>query len=63
VRDHGAGIEDSVSLAKGIGLRNTMERLERLYGSQQSFAIRNADGGGAMVEIRLPLAGQKPGQP
>jgi signal transduction histidine kinase len=58
VRDHGAGIDDSVSLAKGIGLRNTMERLTRLYGNQQSFAIRNADGGGAMVEIRLPLAGQ-----
>lgn len=58
VRDHGAGIDDSASLTTGIGLRNTMERLERLYGSQQSFAIRNADGGGAMVEIRLPMAGK-----
>ncbi len=62
VRDHGPGIDNLVPLTKGIGLRNTIERLERLYGSRQSFAIRNAESGGAIVEIRLPLAGQKTGQ-
>jgi sensor histidine kinase YesM len=55
IRDYGPGIDNAVPVVKGIGLRNTMERLERLYGTGQSFAIRNADGGGAVVEIRLPL--------
>lgn len=55
VRDHGAGIRDSEPLATGIGLRNTVERLQGLYGSNHSFEVRNAEGGGAIVEICLPL--------
>ena len=57
VRDHGLGIDGSKPLNKGIGLRNTAERLQRLYGPQQSFEIRNAADGGAITEIRVPLAG------
>ena len=39
---------------RGIGVRNTMERLSRLYGSEQRFTLQpNADGG-TLVEIRLP---------
>lgn len=55
IRDHGVGIHDSQTRNAGIGLRNTAERLERLYGEQQSFDIRNAPDGGALVEIRLPF--------
>jgi sensor histidine kinase YesM len=54
VRDHGPGIDDSKPVPDGIGLRNTAERLKRLYGGNQSFSIRNAEDGGAIVEIRLP---------
>ncbi len=61
VRDHGDGLHDSKPLAMGIGLRNTVERLQGLYGIDQSFEIRNAEGGGAIVEICLPLqTSQKP---
>jgi two-component sensor histidine kinase len=55
VRDHGPGVDDSSRLATGIGLRNTIDRLERLYGSRGSLQICTANGGGALVEIRLPL--------
>jgi signal transduction histidine kinase len=55
VRDHGPGIDDSKPPAFGIGLRNTAERLQRLYGGEQSFEIRNATDGGAIVEVRVPF--------
>ena len=55
IRDHGPGLDPALSFEEGIGLRNTRERLEKLYGERQSFAIRNAEGGGARVEIRLPF--------
>lgn len=55
VRDHGAGLPDSKPSATGIGLRNTAERLQGLYGINHSFEIRNVQGGGAIVEICLPL--------
>jgi two-component system, LytTR family, sensor kinase len=53
VRDHGPGLPPG--LTRGIGLRNTAERLERLYGKQQSVSIENAAGGGTIVELRVPL--------
>ena len=53
VRDHGPGLPDRIT--RGIGLRNTAERLERLYGERQSVRIENADGGGTIVELRVPL--------
>lgn len=55
VRDRGPGIETIEPLRFGIGLRNTSERLEKLYGPRHRFEIRNAEGGGAIVEIRLPF--------
>ena len=55
VRDHGPGIGDAKLLKFGVGLRNTVERLERLYGQEQSFELLNASGGGAIVNIRLPF--------
>ncbi len=56
IRDLGPGLDPSVPFNEGIGLRNTRERLERLYGDRQSFTIRNADGGGLVVELRFPFS-------
>ena len=55
VRDHGPGIDQSNPLPFGIGLRNTTDRLQRIYGEEQSFQIENAEGGGTNVRIRFPL--------
>jgi two-component system LytT family sensor kinase len=38
----------------GVGLSNTRERLERLYGAAQRFEIGNAPGGGVEVTLTLP---------
>jgi two-component system LytT family sensor kinase len=56
VEDDGPGLVAAVQSATnhGIGLSNTATRLERLYGADQEFAMRNADGGGLLVSIKLP---------
>lgn len=58
IRDHGPGFSD-FTMGGGIGLRNTAERLQRLYGKEQSFNIRNADEGGAIVELKIPFSRAK----
>jgi two-component system, LytTR family, sensor kinase len=55
VRDHGPGLQPATNGNGGLGLRNTCERLKRLYGSQQSFCLRNAADGGAIAELRIPF--------
>ncbi len=57
VRDRGPGIDAAPAsfLGKGIGLTNTAERLQRLYGPRQSFDIANAPGGGLLVALELPF--------
>jgi two-component system LytT family sensor kinase len=56
VRDHGPGVQTNGSSSQeGLGLRNTCERLERLYGNGQSFTLRNADDGGAIAELYIPF--------
>jgi two-component system, LytTR family, sensor kinase len=56
VRDNGPG---SVPAARdgrqGVGLSNTTARLERLYGTDQHFALVSLEEGGTMAEVRLPL--------
>lgn len=54
VRDHGPGLP-AMPEKTGIGLRNTKERLERLYGATQSLSVRTAGDGGAEVEVMLPF--------
>jgi len=51
VRDHGPGVSESPA---GVGLGNTRARLEQHYGGTASFALRDAEGGGAIAEIVLP---------
>jgi two-component system LytT family sensor kinase len=42
-------------LSRGVGLANTIARLERLYGSHQSFAISNLEPQGVAVFLSLPV--------
>ncbi|MGH8150959.1 MAG: sensor histidine kinase [Steroidobacteraceae bacterium] len=56
VHDNGPGLASGKSLAvEGVGLRNTRQRLEQLYGAEQSLALRTADGGGLVAEVSLPF--------
>ncbi len=68
VRDHGPGMPDggprlrtqakpsdaNMGSRSGLGLSNTAERLEALYGADHEFSIENAAGGGLSVRMRLP---------
>lgn len=40
---------------QGIGLANTRERLQELYGGQQSFTVDHGEQAGWTVEIKLPF--------
>lgn len=53
VRDHGPGIEGK--RPNGIGLSNTAERLEKLYGGTHRLGLRNADDGGLVVTVEVPF--------
>jgi sensor histidine kinase YesM len=55
VRDDGPGISSDAVAANGIGLRNTRERLEKLYGPFHSFQLTPAQGGGLQVTITIPF--------
>ncbi|TDJ65750.1 MAG: hypothetical protein E2O39_17575 [Planctomycetota bacterium] len=71
VRDDGAGFPDEILAAsravvaedgaRRIGLENDRERLRVLFGEAQSFELSNAEGGGAVVRIRVPRAGASHG--
>jgi signal transduction histidine kinase len=56
VRDHGPGIHPSPRKggpSKGVGLTNTAERLERLYGGSDRLDLRNDDG--LVVTVKVPF--------
>jgi signal transduction histidine kinase len=57
VSDDGVGLPAPGQAAhdgSGIGLRNTRARLERMYGPEHSFSIRNVAPHGVCVQIRIP---------
>jgi two-component system, LytTR family, sensor kinase len=56
VRDNGPGlIAPRTGGGGGLGLRNTMARLEHLYGARQRLTLRPAtDGSGTIAEVVLP---------
>jgi LytS/YehU family sensor histidine kinase len=49
----GNGTADSI--AKGIGLTNTEERLQTLYGADHGFALQWMDSGGCEVTLDVPF--------
>ena len=58
VKDDGIGLPEGwdSSADAGVGLANTRERLNEMYGEAHHFAIKNrADGNGVVVDIDLPL--------
>ena len=56
VRDYGIGIgNDGLAPSDGIGLRNTDERLEQLYGPARRLDLRDASEGGLLVTARVPF--------
>jgi two-component system LytT family sensor kinase len=55
--DDGPGVElvdGQIPDANGVGLRNTRERLEELYGSRHSFRLSKTEPHGLTVSIRIP---------
>jgi LytS/YehU family sensor histidine kinase len=54
VADNGAGISVSKIVSNGIGLKNTQERLERLYGKRHKFEIISDKNPGFSVKIVIP---------
>jgi len=57
IRDNGPGFAepDDDRFKHGLGLRLTRERLEALYGRQQSCEIRNKPGEGVEVHLEMPF--------
>ena len=60
VRDNGAGFANGSAdnhrgaRVGGVGLSNTHERLQQLYGESQSLEIKSAPGAGCLISIRIP---------
>jgi signal transduction histidine kinase len=54
IRDHGPGVPPGGPVRENVGLRNTRERVERLYGTAAAFDLSNAPDGGALATLRLP---------
>ncbi len=59
VADSGPGFPaddpDAVTEDDGVGLSNTMRRLETLYGERHAFELGTAAEGGARITIRIPM--------
>jgi two-component system, LytTR family, sensor kinase len=57
VRDNGPGLlhHASTATASGVGLRNTRERLEKLFPERHLFTVLDHPDGGVEVRIAMPL--------
>src|SRR5438045_9368773 len=57
VSDNGPGLQKppEEAFSKGIGLRNTRERLKQLYGDDFTFALHNLNGSGFGVVVAIPF--------
>ena len=57
IRDDGVGINASQEelLTKGIGLSNTLARLEKMYGNNYRFDLSGHPEGGAVVSLKIPF--------
>jgi LytS/YehU family sensor histidine kinase len=58
VHDTGIGIdnlENNAVFERGVGLRNTLERLKRLYDDNFSFSIQNNNPSGCIVTLCIPI--------
>jgi two-component system LytT family sensor kinase len=55
VQDNGPGLSEQPP-KRGLGLEATQERLQTLYGDNQSIEVRSAPVGGVEVFIRIPFS-------
>jgi two-component system LytT family sensor kinase len=56
ITDDGPGLKaEADPEGSGIGLRNTRDRLERLYGEEYKFDVRNREPRGVEVTLSIPL--------
>lgn len=55
VRDDGPGISPDRVPKEGLGISSTRARLERLYGTDHRFELRNAAEGGLVVTLAMPF--------
>lgn len=57
IKDNGPGIQktNDAVLNSGVGLSNTVERLEKLYGNNFEFNWINLDEGGLLLTIEIPF--------
>lgn len=63
VIDNGPGIPqlEQGTWRRGLGLSNTEERLEGMYGADHQLILENTDGGGLTVTVRLPFRAAEAG--
>jgi sensor histidine kinase YesM len=62
VRDDGPGMPAEAERPAGVGLRNTRERLEQLYGAAARLDVVTAPGAGTTIRIELPARAGPPGE-
>jgi len=55
VKDDGPGLVNDQVRRSGLGLRNTSDRLERLYGNAHGVSMRNVNDGGLEITVLLPF--------
>jgi two-component sensor histidine kinase len=58
VWDDGPGLnvdQEQLLQGRGVGLRNTLDRLATLYGDQQQVDLRETDSGGLTIMMRFPF--------
>ena len=57
INDNGPGIKEEPEkiLNSGVGLSNTYERLEKLYGNNFEFILENLSEGGLAINISIPF--------
>ncbi len=60
VEDDGPGFVTTPRPGHGIGTGNTRQRLNLLYGEQQSFELLSIPGKGTLARVRLPLSFSSP---
>ncbi|GJM08681.1 MAG: hypothetical protein DHS20C11_09570 [Lysobacteraceae bacterium] len=54
IADQGSGPDQDDRAPKGIGVSNTIERLNMLYGDKAGFSLSHCESGGALCQLRLP---------